>query len=333
MDIRIKGWAMHRAVVCTVLLLMFWLGGVAHAGTVTYVYTDAQGTPLAEADASGNITATFDYAPYGSQALGTPPSGPGYTGHVNDPDTGLVYMQARYYDPAVGRFISTDPIGPVVGNSFNFNRFAYANNSPVQNIDPDGMCTGSHLSNGDSTCLSTGEFTTQAGSAKSRDARNVDKVFYHLTVSEKVGDAKPSPFPKETRSALHKFLGSPVGGKVGREVVSSGKKIGLEQILPSSGYPPTFFTVADIITYTLQWRQFLREGDFRNEFRGVGLDTLLAHEIGHTSMAARVFGYPPSTSNSNSDEFNAVRYLENPYRQWLGAPMRTHYSGVAIPSP
>lgn len=123
---------------------------VAHAGTVTYVYTDPQGTPLAEADASGNITATFDYAPYGGQALGTPPSGPGYTGHVNDPESGLVYMQARYYDPAVGRFISTDPVGPAPGNGFNFNRFAYANNNPVVNLDPSGRdCVSS---NGRTTC-------------------------------------------------------------------------------------------------------------------------------------------------------------------------------------
>lgn len=90
--------------------MLLWLGcalgGLAHAGTVTYVYTDPQGTPLAEADASGNVTATFDYAPYGGQALGTPPSGPGYTGHANDPESGLVYMQARYYDPVVGRFLS-----------------------------------------------------------------------------------------------------------------------------------------------------------------------------------------------------------------------------------
>lgn len=114
------------------------LGGLAHAGTVTYVYTDPQGTPLAEADASGTITATFDYAPYGSQAMGTPPDGPGYTGHVNDPDTGLVYMQARYYDPGVGRFLSVDPVGPSAGDVFNFNRYAYANNNPVNRIDPDG---------------------------------------------------------------------------------------------------------------------------------------------------------------------------------------------------
>ena len=150
-------------------LLLLWLGwalvGVAHAGTVTYVYTDPQGTPLAEADASGNITATYDYTPYGSQALGTAPNGPGYTGHVNDPDTGLVYMQARYYDPSVGRFISTDPVGPSVGNAFNFNRFAYANNNPIVNDDPTGRCTGSHIEDSNGNCASTGTTTTKVTAA------------------------------------------------------------------------------------------------------------------------------------------------------------------------
>lgn len=125
-----------------VLSTLLWMCGSAgaHAGTVTYVYTDPQGTPLAEADASGTITARFDYAPYGQSvaSMGAAPNGPGYTGHVNDPDTGLVYMQARYYDPAVGRFLSVDPVGPAVGNISNFNRYAYANGNPVVNVDPDG---------------------------------------------------------------------------------------------------------------------------------------------------------------------------------------------------
>lgn len=111
-------------------------------GTDTYVYTDPQGTPLAEADANGNITKTFDYTPYGTTALGTPPNGPGYTGHVNDPETNLVYMQARYYDPATGHFLSVDPAAPTAGNSFNFNRYAYTNNNPILNIDPNGRETG-----------------------------------------------------------------------------------------------------------------------------------------------------------------------------------------------
>lgn len=141
MDIQTSSPTMGRVPkwLCGLLLV---LGGAVHAGTVTYVYTDPQGTPLAEADANGTITATFDYAPYGSQALGSPPNGPGYTGHVNDPDTGLVYMQARYYDPQVGRFVSTDPVGPSAGNAFNFNRFAYANNNPIVNMDADGRMTG-----------------------------------------------------------------------------------------------------------------------------------------------------------------------------------------------
>ena len=80
------------------------------AGTKHYYYTDAQGTVLAKADAQGNIVASYDYTPYGVQVLGTSPSGPtGYTGHVNDAESGFVYMQQRYYDPVVGRFLSVDP--------------------------------------------------------------------------------------------------------------------------------------------------------------------------------------------------------------------------------
>lgn len=114
------------------------------ADTVTYVYTDPQGTPLAEADASGNITATFEYTPYGTyapqgtSAPGPAPKGPGYTGHVNDPETNLVYMQARYYEPATGHFLSTDPVEPSGGNTFSFNRYAYVDNNPVMHTDPDG---------------------------------------------------------------------------------------------------------------------------------------------------------------------------------------------------
>ncbi|WP_233843692.1 RHS repeat-associated core domain-containing protein [Dyella sp. 2HG41-7] len=124
------------------ILISAWLllCSLAHAGKFTYVYTDPQGTPIAEADEQGNITKIFDYRPYGDQALGQPPDGPGYTGHVNDPDTGLVYMQARYYDPELGRFLSVDPLGPKPAELFGFNRYAYADNNPIAHTDPDGRC-------------------------------------------------------------------------------------------------------------------------------------------------------------------------------------------------
>ncbi|UPG87458.1 RHS repeat-associated core domain-containing protein [Luteibacter aegosomatis] len=92
-----------------VVFMLIGFAGLTHASeTATYYYTDQQGTVLATADSAGSILTTADYRPYGAVARGAPEEGPGYTGHVDDTDTGVVYMQARYYDPAVGRFLSVD---------------------------------------------------------------------------------------------------------------------------------------------------------------------------------------------------------------------------------
>lgn len=47
-------------------------------------------------------------------------------------------MQARYYDPSVGRFLSIDPKMPAAGNYWTTNRFSYTNDNPANNVDPDG---------------------------------------------------------------------------------------------------------------------------------------------------------------------------------------------------
>ena len=60
----------------------------------------------------------------------------GYTGHQWDNDSGLNYMQARYYDPLIGRFMSNDPVG--FRDIHSFNRYAYANNNPYKYVDPNG---------------------------------------------------------------------------------------------------------------------------------------------------------------------------------------------------
>ncbi|WP_429200072.1 RHS repeat-associated core domain-containing protein [Luteibacter sp. W1I16] len=128
-----------RWLLCLLLAwIMLVVGAAQAAETVTYYYTSPQGTVLAKADSAGNVISAADYRPYGSQALGTPEQGPGYTGHINDVDSGLVYMQARYYDPDVGRFLSTDPASTTPGSVAAFNRYVYASNNPVLNIDPDG---------------------------------------------------------------------------------------------------------------------------------------------------------------------------------------------------
>ena len=68
----------------------------------------------------------------------SPASQQGYTGHVGD-NTGLVYMQARYYDPVIGRFYSNDPVGWTPKNPvMSFNRYLYVNNNPYKYTDPNG---------------------------------------------------------------------------------------------------------------------------------------------------------------------------------------------------
>lgn len=114
------------------------------AETVTYYYTDPLGSPLVTTNAGGQVITSLDYAPYGRQVLGAAQQGPGYTNHVNDVESGLIYMNARYFDATAGRFLSVDPVAPSSGNTMNFNDYAYADNNPIRNFDPLGMytCTG-----------------------------------------------------------------------------------------------------------------------------------------------------------------------------------------------
>lgn len=106
-------------------------------GAVTYIHTDGLGSPVARTDSAGNVISRTRYEPYGYVASGVQPT-IGFTGHVNDVDTGLTYMQQRYYDPVAGRFLSIDPLLTDANTGSSFNRYDYANNNPYKFIDPDG---------------------------------------------------------------------------------------------------------------------------------------------------------------------------------------------------
>jgi RHS repeat-associated protein len=92
-----------------------------------------------------SITATgattiFDYGPYGQPLTDnglTVANGRGYINERYDPETGLQYLHARYYDPELGRFLSPDTWDPAVGN-VGTNRYAYAMNDPINMMDPSG---------------------------------------------------------------------------------------------------------------------------------------------------------------------------------------------------
>ncbi len=105
---------------------------------VTFQHTDALGSPVAVTDGSGNVIERNDYTPYGA-VVGKPAyDAVGYTGHKQDGATGLTYMQQRYYDPMIGRFLSVDPVTAYSNPIGAFNRYWYATNNPYKFTDPDG---------------------------------------------------------------------------------------------------------------------------------------------------------------------------------------------------
>jgi RHS repeat-associated protein len=106
-----------------------------------YYHQDHLGSVRLITNAAQSVVNRYDYAAFGALA-GTPTEGLGnalgYQGHRRDAETGLVYMNARYYDPTLGRFISADTVVPDPGNPQALNRYAFVYNNPISNVDPSG---------------------------------------------------------------------------------------------------------------------------------------------------------------------------------------------------
>jgi RHS repeat-associated protein len=66
----------------------------------------------------------------------------GFTGHEHLDELDFIHMNARVYDPDIGRFLSPDPTVPYINNPQAFNRYAYAVNNPLNYVDKDGFSFG-----------------------------------------------------------------------------------------------------------------------------------------------------------------------------------------------
>jgi RHS repeat-associated protein len=134
-----QGWVMSWLLRLAVAVVLGATSIATHAQTVVeYIHTDAMGSPVAVTDANQNVIERSEYEPYGQLIGRAVNDGPGYTGHVNDAATGLSYMQQRYYDAEIGRFLSMDPVAVNQDFGANFNRYWYGNNNPYKFTDPDG---------------------------------------------------------------------------------------------------------------------------------------------------------------------------------------------------
>jgi RHS repeat-associated protein len=111
---------------------------VEQSGTVYYYHKDGLGSVTGLTNASGNIVKTYRYNSFGEiyTQTGSLVQPFTFTGREYDPESGLYYYRARYYDPMAGRFISKDPIGFEGGD---VNLFRYVGNNPGNLTDPEGL--------------------------------------------------------------------------------------------------------------------------------------------------------------------------------------------------
>ena len=117
------------------------VGGYTPGGGAA-LHTDRNGSPVV-LTAAGATVARVGYFPYGERW--TPPDpkrdvvgGTFYAGRLEDPVSGLLYHEARWYHPGLRRFVSPDPIGIREDDIHSTNRYSYASNNPLRFVDPDG---------------------------------------------------------------------------------------------------------------------------------------------------------------------------------------------------
>jgi RHS repeat-associated protein len=118
-----------------------------------YYLGDALGSVRQLTNAVGSVTLARSYEPFGKllSTAGNPLTKYGYTGEWTDP-TNLVYLRARYYDPATGRFLTKDPVRGLISLPITQNNYIYALNNPILLTDPTGRFCSAEGGNKSEIC-------------------------------------------------------------------------------------------------------------------------------------------------------------------------------------
>jgi RHS repeat-associated protein len=116
---------------------------------LTYIHADHLNTPRAMTDASKKIVWKWESEAYGRTAPNGDPDGDGvqhrldlrFPGQIADAETGFYYNMNRYYDPMMGRYTQSDPIGLEGG----LNTYGYVGADPIKYFDIDGLQKGAPM--------------------------------------------------------------------------------------------------------------------------------------------------------------------------------------------
>ncbi|RDH83493.1 MAG: hypothetical protein DIZ77_16230, partial [endosymbiont of Seepiophila jonesi] len=112
-------------------------------GAISYYHADGLGSVRGLTNGAESLTDTYLYDAYGNEvaATGSTENSYRFVGEQYDPNIGFYYLRARYYDPTSGRFISMDPVAGDPQSPISLHRYLYANDNPVNYVDPTGEFT------------------------------------------------------------------------------------------------------------------------------------------------------------------------------------------------
>src|SRR5262249_10952748 len=108
---------------------------------VIFLYADHLGSLVTVTNTSGAVIDELRYDPYGSlveRTGGASPQPVGFTGGTPDSLSKLLYLNARYYSPALGRFISPDSLVQNIVDPDAWAPYTYCRNNPTSFVDPTG---------------------------------------------------------------------------------------------------------------------------------------------------------------------------------------------------
>ncbi|MEQ4300057.1 RHS repeat-associated core domain-containing protein [Plantactinospora sp. B6F1] len=219
---------------------------------LAWVATDLHGTAELAVDATSLAVTVRRHLPFGESRGAIPAAWPderGFVGGQRDPSVGLTHLGAREYDPAIGRFISADPVTDVEDPQ-QLQGYAYAENNPTSFSDPDGRKTQKEQQK---------QLKAELKKVMKHAFRDPDAL--HDILTKLVNLLKKDPDSKEVRAELNR-----IASIVNAEVDDIYKELGAKSLSSQAkeGLKARIETLANFVTALGELVQTVLGKEFSN---------------------------------------------------------------------